>query len=455
MEKNLKELSALVLAAGSGKRIKSNRPKVLHQILGKSIINHLLDSLVEAEIDDISVVIGPNGDLVKADVEYDVSYAYQEVQLGTGHAVLRAKEILNSEFTLIMYGDTPLIKGETVKYLIDKAMQIKADVLMMTCSVSNPSGYGRIIRKGFSFEKIVEEEDASPLERKCKEVTAGISVFRTSRLLSALQKIDNNNNNKEYYLTECINNIKKNGGSIETLKISDEVQVFGVNTRAQLAQCVAVFKDRINNYHMRNGVTIIDPNTTYIGKYVKIGVDTIIYPNTYIYGNTIIGENVEIGANCEITNCVIGDDTVIKSSTLIDSEIGKNTKVGPYAYVRPNCKIGDNVKIGDFVEVKNSTIGNGTKASHLTYLGDCDVGDNVNFGCGTVVVNYDGKNKFRSTIENNAFIGCNTNLVSPVRVGENAFTAAGSTITSDVPMDALAIARTRQIIKENWIKGRN
>ncbi len=451
----MKNLSALVLAAGSGKRIKSNRPKVLHEILGKSIINHLLDSLVEAGIEDIAVVVGPNGNLVKAEVEYDVKYALQEEQLGTGHAVLRAKDILNSEFTLIMYGDTPLIKGETVKYLVEKAMLLKADVLMMTCPVSNPNGYGRIIRKGFSFEKIVEEEDASSLERKCKEVTAGISVFRTSRLLSALEKIDNNNNNREYYLTECINNIKNNGGSVETLKISDEVQVFGVNTRAQLAKCVSLFKDRINSYHMSNGVTIIDPNTTYIGKYVKIGVDTIIYPNTYIYGNTVIGSNVEIGANCEITNCLIGDDTVIKSSTLIDSEIGKNTKVGPYAYIRPNCKIGDDVKIGDFVEVKNSTIGNGTKASHLTYLGDCDVGERVNFGCGTVVVNYDGKNKFRSNIKDNAFIGCNTNLVSPVEVEENAFTAAGSTITDNVPKDALAIARSRQINKDNWVKGRS
>ncbi len=447
-------LSALVLAAGSGKRIKSNKPKVLHKILGKSIINHLLDSLEEAGIDDIAVVLGPNGDLVKADVEQGVQYAYQIHQLGTGHAVLAAKELLNSEYTLVMYGDTPLIKGETIKYLVDKTRKVDADVFMITAAIDNPNGYGRIIRKGFSFEKIVEEGDATSLERKCKEVTAGISVFKTDSLLASLEQIDNNNNSREYYLTECINNIKNNGGVVETLKISDEAQVFGVNTRAQLAQCVAVFKDRINEFHMSNGVTIIDPNTTYIGKYVKIGVDTIIYPNTYIYGNTVIGENVVIGANCEITNCKIGNDCNIKISTLIDSEVGNGVNIGPYAYLRPNCKIGDNVKIGDFVEVKNSTVGNGTKASHLTYLGDCDVGEKVNFGCGTVVVNYDGKNKYRSTIEDNAFIGCNTNLISPVIVQKNGFTAAGSTITQDVPEDSLAIARNRQLNIEDWVKRR-
>ncbi len=453
----MENISALVLAAGSGRRIKSDKPKVLHEILGKSIINHILDSINEAGIDDVTLVIGSTGDLVKENVEYDVSYAFQEKQLGTGHAVLCARDFLKTKYTLVMYGDTPLIKGETLKHLVERAEQIDADALMLTTITNEPSGLGfaRVIRKGFAFEKVVQEEDATSLERKCKEVSAGITVFKTETMLKALEKIDNKNNNNEYYITECINNMVSNGGNIDTFKIADSAQIFGVNTRAQLAQCTSIFKKRINTYHMSNGVTIIDPATTYIGKYVKIGEDTIIYPNTYIFGNTIIGKSVEIGTNCEITNCRIGDDTVIKQSTLLDSEVGSSVNIGPYAYIRPNCQISDHVKIGDFVEVKNSTIAEGTKASHLTYIGDCDVGSGVNFGCGTVVVNYDGKKKHRSKIGDNAFIGCNTNLVSPVFVEDSAYTAAGSTITEDVPKDALAVARKRQVNIENWVKNRD
>ncbi len=452
----MERFSALVLAAGNGKRIKSNKPKVLHKILGKSIINHILDSLVEAGINDINLVIGANGDLVKADVDYDVNYAYQEKQLGTGHATLCAKEILNTEYTLVMYGDTPLIKGDTLSYLLKKADRIKADALILTTIADNPSGQGfaRVIRKGFSFEKIVQEEDATALERKCKEVSGGITVFKTSSMFKALEQIDNKNENKEYYITDCINKMKADGGHIETVKIDDSWQIFGVNTREQLAKCVAILKNRINAYHMANGVTIIDPNTTYIGKYVKIGIDTTIYPNTYIFGDTEIGENVVIGTNTEIHDSKISDACIIKQSTIVDSDLGKEVSVGPYAHIRPNSKLGDRVKIGDFVEIKNSSIGTDTTASHHAYIGDSEVGNSVNFGCGSVVVNFDGKNKHRSSIKDGAFIGCNANLISPVSIGEKAFIAAGSTITDDVEADSLAIARNKQENIENWVKNK-
>ena len=298
--------------------------------------------------------------------------------------------------------------------------------------------------------KIVEHKDATEEELKVTEINSGMYFFKAKSLLNALESITDNNAQGEYYLTDALEIICQGGGKAGAYVVSDSDEIMGINDRLQLSVAERIMRRKINEKYLLSGVTIIDPFNTYICDEAVIGTDTIIYPGTVIEGKCIIGKNVYIGPNCKLTNAVIGDETDINISTITDSTIGSRTHVGPYAYVRPGCTVGDECKVGDFVELKKAIIGNGTKLSHLTYVGDAEVGSKVNFGCGTVVVNYDGKNKYKTVIKDNAFIGCNSNLVSPVTVNEGAYIAAGSTITDEVPKDALAIARARQVVKENW-----
>ncbi|NFR86107.1 MULTISPECIES: bifunctional UDP-N-acetylglucosamine diphosphorylase/glucosamine-1-phosphate N-acetyltransferase GlmU [unclassified Clostridium] len=444
---------ALVLAAGQGKRIKSDLPKVLHKVCGKEMVNHVIDTIRKAGIQDANIIIGKGAELVKERTEEKkVTYSLQSEQLGTGHAVQCASEFLKGKkgTVAVFAGDTPLIKESTIKNLFNTHIEAKNAATILTAIVDDPTGYGRIIRSGNEVLKIVEHKDCNEEELKVNEMNSAIYCFDIKLLYESLSKLSNNNEQGEYYLTDVIEILKSAGHNIGAV-VTDFEETIGVNSRAQLAQAEEILKDRINIKHMENGVTLIDPKTTYIGIDVEIGKDTIIYPNNIFEGNTIIGERCTIYQNSRIKDSIVKDEVDIQSSVILDSSIGNNTTVGPFAYIRPESKIGERARIGDFVEIKKSIIGDGTKVSHLTYIGDAEVGKECNFGCGTVVVNYDGKKKYKTIIGNHSFIGCNTNLVSPVQVGDNTYIAAGSTITSEVQEGDLAVARAKQRNIKGWV----
>ena len=445
---------AIILAAGQGTRIKSNIPKVLHKVCGKEMVNHVIDNMREAEIEDVNVIIGNGSELVKESTkDRNVSYSLQEEQLGTGHAVKCAKEFLQGKdgVVAVFTGDAPLTRVETIKKLVDEHIKKGNKATLLSAYVDDPTGYGRIIRDGEEVLKIVEHKDCNEEELKINEMNAGMYCFDIKSLLSSLEELNNNNVQGEYYLTDVIGILKSKGEKVGAL-LTDYEDTLGVNSRAQLAEAERVLRKRINQFHLDNGVTLIDPNTTYIGVDAIIGKDTVIYPNNIIEGHTKIGEGCTILQNSRIKDSIIEDNVEIQASVILDSKIGKNTTVGPFAYIRPESTIGESVRIGDFVEVKKSSIGNETKVSHLTYIGDAEVGSGCNFGCGTVVVNYDGKKKNKTIIGDHSFIGCNTNLISPVEVQDNTYIAAGSTITSTVEEGDLAVARAKQRNIKGWVK---
>lgn len=444
---------SLILAAGQGTRIKSDLPKVLHKVCGKEMVNHVIDTMRKANIEDINVIIGKGADLVKEKTSSrNVSYALQEEQLGTGHAVKCAIDFLRGKKGVVgvFCGDAPLIKAETVDNLFKTHIENKNSATLLSSIVEDPTGYGRVVRENDEVLKIVEHKDCTEEELKINEMNAAIYCFDIEKLLNSLDKLSNNNNQGEYYLTDVIGILREEGNKVGAVTIDYE-ETIGVNSRIQLAEAEGILRNRINSRHMINGVTLIDPSTTYIGDDVEIGRDTIIYPGNVLEGNTKIGEGVILYPNSRISNSIILNNVEIQSSVIIDSQIGERTTVGPFAYIRPESVIGSGARIGDFVEIKKSTIGNNTKVSHLTYIGDASVGENCNFGCGTVVVNYDGQKKHKTTIGNNSFIGCNTNLVSPVNVEDNTYIAAGSTITNDVKEGELAVARAKQRNIEGWV----
>lgn len=448
---------ALILAAGQGTRIKSDLPKVLHKVCGKEMVNHVIDTMRKAKIDDIDVIIGKGAELVKEKTaSRNIIYSLQEEQLGTGHAVKCAIDFLKNKTGVVgvFAGDAPLIKPETIENLFETHIKNKNSATLLSSIVEDPTGYGRIVRNGDEVLKIVEHKDCTEEELKINEMNAAIYCFDIESLLSSLEKLSNNNKQGEYYLTDVIGILKDEGKKVGALSIDYE-ETIGVNSRVQLAEAEEILRRRINRRHMENGVTLIDPNSIYIGDDVEIGRDTIIYPGNVIEGNTKIGEGVTLYPNSRISNSVISNSVEIQSSVIIDSQVGEGTTVGPFAYIRPESVIGSHARIGDFVEIKKSHIGNNTKVSHLTYIGDAKVGENCNFGCGTVVVNYDGKKKNTTIIGNNSFIGCNTNLVSPVTVEDNTYIAAGSTIVNDVKEGELAVARAKQRNIEGWVAKRD
>ena len=445
---------AIILAAGKGTRMKSKYPKVIHKVCGKEMVNHVINVSQKSGVNDIVVILGHESDVVKERLPKDSMIAMQTEQLGTGHAVKMAKEYINDEDTIVVLcGDTPLIKEDTLKRLFAYHLENEYHATVLTTKVDNPTGYGRIIRdNNEDLLKIVEQKDANEEEKAVKEINSGIYCFNGKSLRESLDLIDNNNAQGEYYLTDTIYIMRDRGQKVGAYNGSTIEELMGVNSRVELSKAEEIMRRRINEAHMVNGVTIIDTNSTYIESDVEIGNDTIIYPGVMLKGNTKIGSNCVIEMNSAIENSIIGDNTEVKNSTIIDSVVGENTTVGPYAYLRPKSNIGNNVKIGDFVEVKNATIEDNSKASHLSYIGDAYVGKDVNIGCGVVFVNYDGKNKFKSVVKDGAFIGSNSNLVAPVIVEEDGYIATGSTITNDVPKGALAIARERQVVKEGWVE---
>ncbi|NLC51228.1 MAG: bifunctional UDP-N-acetylglucosamine diphosphorylase/glucosamine-1-phosphate N-acetyltransferase GlmU [Firmicutes bacterium] len=441
---------AVILAAGEGKRMKSKLPKVLHRLCGREMINHVLENvspLTEKQI----IVVGHGAHKVRETLGEDYLYAYQKEQLGTGHALLQALPLLPEEGSIfVLCGDTPLLATETLQDMWRSSQGMAATVL--TAVVGEPSGYGRIIREGGLLRAIVEERDASAAQKEINEINAGAYIFKVKILKRYLAALSNDNAQGEYYLTDIISALVRDRYPVNAFKTPDSSDVLGINDRCQLAEVTKIMRERLNKRIMREGVTLIDPETTYIDVQARFKPDTLIYPQTVIEGECIIGEGCVIGPNCHLQKVKVGDYSTITESVIIESEVGCGATIGPFAYIRPQSIIGDRVKIGDFVEIKKSVIGEGTKIPHLSYVGDAEIKEGVNIGAGTITVNYDGKRKFRTTIEKNAFIGCNSNLVAPVKIGEGAYVGAGSTITEDVPADALAIARQRQVNKEGLAK---
>ncbi len=419
MEKNI---MAIVMAAGKGTRMKSKKSKLVQKIYGKEIVKRAVENAQKAGIHDIVAVVGYQKEEVMEVLGDSVKYAYQDEMLGTGHAVMQAKEFLAGKKgkVLVLNGDVPLLRPDTLNKLVEKSIENREYATLLTAIYENPTGYGRIIRdEGGNIKGIVEEKDTKPSQRKIKEINAGIYCFDVEELFAALDKIKPNNAQGEYYITDVISIMNKKGLKTGAVIVEDNTEILGINDRIQLEMLTKVLQMRINTEHMKNGVTIEDVNNTYIYDDVQIGMDTVIHPNT------IIKSGVEIGEDCEI---------------------------GPNSYIREGCKLSNKVKIGSFVEIKKAIIGEGTKVPHLSYMGDCEIGEKCNIGCGTITCNYDGFHKSKTIIGNHSFIGSNTNLVAPVTLGDETFVAAGSTITDNVPDYALAIARQRQTNKEGWNK---
>lgn len=449
------KIKAIVLAAGEGTRMHSKLPKVLHALCGQPMILYVTEAARAAGAAEVCVVTGHGSDAVMEALRgRGLTFALQAKRLGTGHAVMQAADFIEPDAdVLVLYGDTPLVRPETLQAFVAFHRQAGNSVSVISAEVDDPTGYGRIVRDANGgFRAIVEHKDATEAERQIKEINTGIYCFRGDSLRLALSRLTNENVQQEYYLTDTLEILLQDGQPVGAMAAADAAEFSGVNDRSQLAAAEAMLRERINRKHMLAGVTLIAPEQTYIGANVRIGQDTVVYPGSVLEGKTEIGADCIVGPNCRLVDTVLGDGVTFQASTALEASVGDGSTVGPYAYLRPNSRIGKKVKLGDFVEIKNSTIGDGTKVSHLTYIGDADVGERVNFGCGTVVVNYDGVKKYRTVVGDDAFIGCNTNLVSPVRVEQGAYTAAGSTITSDVPADSLGIARSRQENILGWRK---
>ncbi len=453
----MQDIVGVILAAGKGTRMKSKLPKALHPICGKPMTRYIIDACKDAGIKECVVVIGHGAEQVREGLGSDVSYVIQEEQQGTGDACRQAVAALDkrSGDILVLPGDTPLVTADILKLLIHEHSQSGADATVLTAVLEDGAHYGRIIRgTDGSIKRIVEAKDASPDEIKIREINTAIYCFKLQHLQTYLRKIKPNNKQKEYYLTDVIGLMANDGLKINGVVSEDPDIVLGVNDRVQLAELGDIIRKRILKKLMLEGVTVVDPCSTYVDWDVKIGQDTILYPGTIIEKGSQIGADCLIGPSARLVNVEVGDRVTILYSQVIESTIGDGTRIGPFANIRPGCRIGQDVRVGDFVEAKNAIIGNSVSMAHLAYVGDAEVGDHTNIGAGTITCNYDGIKKNRTIIGRNAFVGSNVTLIAPVTVGDGAYIAAGSTITKDVPADSLAVARKRQEIKEGWAKRR-
>ncbi|MDE7362993.1 MAG: bifunctional UDP-N-acetylglucosamine diphosphorylase/glucosamine-1-phosphate N-acetyltransferase GlmU [Oscillospiraceae bacterium] len=443
----------IILAGGAGKRMKSERPKVLCEVLKKPMLGWVMDTAEEFGFDETAVITGYRKELTEEFVSKrgGIIYTYfQSEQKGTGDAVKRAGEFIEaSEYICVLNGDAPFIDAETLRRSLELHKSTNASVTVITAEIAEPTGYGRIIRgANGEFTAIREQKDCSPEEAQICEVNSGAYWFNSAALLRALPQLTDKNASGEFYLTDCVELI----GNARAYKSDNPDIVLGANTRRGLLELNERARLRVIDRLLDEGVSFVSTDGIVIGADVKIGCDTTVLPNTMILGKTVIGKGCTVGANSHIEDCTVGDNVILNNVQAYSSTVEDNVKIGPFAQLRPGTVIRKGVKIGDFVEVKNSDIGENTAISHLTYVGDSDVGRGVNFGCGCVTANYDGVNKFRTEIGANAFIGCNTNLIAPVKVGENATTAAGSTITKEVPPNSLALERSQTRIIENWQK---
>lgn len=449
-------VAAIILAAGKGTRMKSAIVKVLHPLAGEPLLSFPLAAARAAEASRIVVVVGHQAESVHKHFsgQDDIDFAVQEEQQGTGHAVACAAPLLQGfqGRVLILCGDVPLIRPDTLRRMLAGHRESGAAVTVLTALVDKPHGYGRIIKDlSGSVVGIVEEKDATAAQKAVCEINSGIYCVDGPFLFDAVACLSSDNAQGEYYLTDIVRAAVEQGRCCTAFPVADPVDVMGINDRKQLAEAEAVLRKRINEAHMRDGVSIRDPGTVYIDVETVIGRDTFIHPNVHISGRTVIGEGCVIEPSSVIRGCRIGNRVVVKAgSVLEDSVIRDHVSIGPMAHLRSGTELMDEVKIGNFVETKKVTMGKGSKASHLTYLGDATVGSDVNIGCGTITCNYDGVNKHRTVIEDGVFVGSDVQFVAPVTVGRNSLVAAGSTVTKDVPPDALAIARTPQVNKEGW-----
>ena len=452
----MSETAAVILAAGKGTRMKSDLAKVMHKLGERPMIAWPVAAARAAGAGRIAVVVGHQADAVR---DYfaganDLAFALQAEQLGTGHAVACAGEQLAgfSGNVLILCGDVPLIRPETIRAMLAAHSRREATVTVLTTHLADPYGYGRVLkREANRIVRIVEEKDATPQEREIDEINSGIYCVEAGFLFDAVSRLKNDNAQGEYYLTDIITLANEQNRSCYAFSVADPDEVMGINDRIQLASAAAVLRLRINERFMLDGVTIVDPKATYIEEGVTIGRDSIIYPGVQISGTTIIGTGCLIEAGAVIRDCRLGDRVTIKAgSVLAESLLHEEVAIGPMAHLRPGTELKAHVKIGNFVETKKIVMGEGSKASHLTYLGDAEIGRDVNIGCGTITCNYDGVKKHRTVIGDNVFVGSDVQFVAPVTIGSNSLIAAGTTVTQDVPPDSLALARVPQVNKEGW-----
>jgi bifunctional UDP-N-acetylglucosamine pyrophosphorylase/glucosamine-1-phosphate N-acetyltransferase len=440
---------AIVLAAGEGTRMKSNTAKVLHLIAGQTIIEHVLNSVQPLKAKSVSVVVGAHREEVEqhlAEIAPKVKPVFQASRNGTGGAVqLALADFTGDGSVLILAGDTPLLTSHTLSEFIDAHNQSKNKASVLTALLPDPTGYGRILRgDNNTISKIVEQKDANDLEQEIDEINTGVYLFKLSVLREVISKLQANNSQKELYLTDVIGLLSSAGNAVSAVLSNDYTETLGINDRSQLAECAALMRDRINHEHMVNGVTIVDPTTTWIDAGVKIASDVTIYPATAISGVTTIASGSVIGPRTTLVNCQVASNATVIESFATDSTIGSSAKVGPYSYLRAGTVLADEAKIGAYVETKNSTIGKGSKVPHLSYVGDAQIGEGTNIGAATIFVNYDGENKHQTKVGNQVRIGSDTMLVAPVSIGDGAYTAAGSVINEDVPAGAIGIGRARQ-----------
>ena len=448
------ELAAVILAAGKGTRMRSALPKVLHPLCGRPMLHYPLESARRAGFKRLNVVIGHGSDQVReAFVDQQIHWVEQTNQLGTGHALMCAADTLRgySGPLLLLCGDVPLLKPETVQKLYDYHCQEAAAVTVLSARMADPYGYGRIIRDGEQILGIVEEKDADEDQRLVSEINSGTYLFDAAFVLSALQGLTKNNAQGEYYLTDVVAAAADAGKVTRALCVEDATEVMGINDRRQLAEAEVLMRWKINADLLYAGVSMVDPTTVYIDDGVELGNDTLIHPNVHLHGNTAIGSNCIIETGVVVTDSRIAAGVHLKAGSVIEgSDIGPDCSIGPMAHLRPGTQLAGRNKIGNYVETKKAVLGEGSQASHLTYIGDAEVGRNVNFGCGTITCNYDGVNKHKTTIEDDVFIGSDTQFIAPVHIGRNSLIAAGSTITKDVPADALALSRVEQIVIDGW-----
>jgi len=449
-------LRVLILAAGKSTRMKSKSAKVLHRAGGMTLLERVVRS-ARALSSDVSVVVGHSADQVRGVVS-GVKFIEQQQQLGTGHAVLVARENFSgySGDLLVLPGDVPLIPGETLRAFVDFHRKGRFQASVMTADIENPYGYGRIVRRSDNHvSRIVEQRDASPDILKIHEINSSIYIFSSPVLFEQLTKIQNNNAQREYYLTDVAGILAEKNQNVGAFKVNSAQDILGVNTRQELAVVDRILRRRKCESLMTDGVTIMDPDTSYIDEDVRIGADTVIYPSVQIYGRSVVGEETTIHSFSRISDSNVGARCVVlEGCIIVDSTLGEDVSVGPYAHLRMGTTVDSMAKVGNFVEIKKSALGAGTKSMHLAYLGDATIGKNVNIGAGVITCNYDGVNKHPTVVEDGAFVGTDSQLIAPVRVGKDAYVAAGSSITDDVPPESLAIGRGRQVIKEGWVKRR-
>ena len=446
----------VVLGAGKGTRMKSAVPKVLHRAGDLPLIEHVLRKSRVLEPSSIIVIVGHEAGRVRQELgeRMGLSFALQDPQLGTGHALLQAEPLLagKSGTVVLLSGDVPLLGADTLQALVRTHVGAHAAATVVTATVERPDGYGRIVRQEGRITAIVEHKDASPAERAIREINSGIYAFDLAPLFPALREIGAANAQGEHYLPDLVKIYRARGLVVETLVVVDEREILGVNSRKELADVAAILRTTKNDELMAAGVTIVDPATAYIGPDVTIGPDTVIHPGVYLEGHTRIGSRCQINSGVRIVDSEIADDVVINNFCVITlSRIHRGARLGPFAHIRPDSTISEGSHVGNFVELKKTTLGPGSKANHLAYLGDATIGERVNVGAGTITCNYDGVRKNPTIVEDDAFIGSDTQLIAPVRVGKGAYVAAGSSITDDVPAGSLAIARGKQVNKEGWV----